>query len=825
MPRGRQPSKNPPLTSAERSRRWRDRLKENAAAHAEYLQAERDRWQNRRQKGSVPKLVKEMTTREHRQKKKEWRKAKRRKVAMACATNHIETPPTSPDGGLLAQPEQPLQVNKRALVGKKRSKKALKKNRRMLKKLEEEVKAEKRKNAALRAQLSREKRKTNDDTPRKRAENIIKTDNRNTVKRHLTYQGVLIDEVKRQKGFDKLTIGVFRKYRGMRKWMSKNVKDVRREVGKKKRGRKLPKPVVDKVKAFWEREDVSEYTAGKKEYITRAGEKRQRRYMTASIKELHNKYNASTHFRVSYSTFKNLRPFYVLRKDARHRDSCLCQRCSNISSMARTLKRHGVIKSDSADRLRESYICMTENKVNEDCVAQACSNCPKKIDINEDLDLDKRVQWEQWAYVKVPITKAGKVSECRKLVKQAKSSTLLELADDLDTEMSMRGARHIAVYRHQQSLLQDLKSKLSQSEAVVLMDFSENYSCKYANEVQSFHFGGSREQVTIHDGVIYHASGEKWSFATISDSRRHDPIAIWCYLQPVLKQVEEKYPDLKAIHFQTDGPTTQYRSKLNLYLFSTKYASTGSTWNFSGAGHGKNAADGIGGHLKRSADALVGQGQDIPNAQIFFQKLSELESSIKLYFVPEVELLEYENNLHIPKLDPIPGTMSLHQVGIVDSGKLWYRDFGCFCMYPVHCYCYEIKEHTFQFAEASRFRSSTDQDPPAPANKSNDDGVSVNRKSPIGASAELLNRWVIVKYEYDQRVYPGIITEVAENGQEILVSVMRQKGQNAFNWPTTPDIAMYANEDIIAFIDEPQKASKRHYKFTQHDWELYQDQL
>ena len=176
--------------------------------------------------------------------------------------------------------------------------------------------------------------------------------------------------------------------------------------------------------------------------------------------------------------------------------------------------------------------------------------------------------------------------------------------------MSLRGARHIAVFRHQKNLLQELKLKLreSKSEAVILLDFSENYARKNSTEVQCFHFGGSREQAAIHEGVVHHSSGDIWSFATTSDSRRHDPMSIWCYLQPVLRHIKEAYPGIQTFHFQTDGPTTQYRSKLNLYLFSAKFSSTRSTWNFSGAGHGKNAADGIGGTLKRTADALVGQG-------------------------------------------------------------------------------------------------------------------------------------------------------------------------------------------------------------------------
>lgn len=38
----------------------------------------------------------------------------------------------------------------------------------------------------------------------------------------------------------------------------------------------------------------------------------------------------------------------------------------------------------------------------------------------------------------------------------------------------------------------NLKKNLSVSEANIHVDFSENYALKYAEEVQSFHFGGSR---------------------------------------------------------------------------------------------------------------------------------------------------------------------------------------------------------------------------------------------------------------------------------------------------------------------------------------------
>lgn len=44
---------------------------------------------------------------------------------------------------------------------------------------------------------------------------------------------------------------------------------------------------------------------------------------------------------------------------------------------------------------------------------------------------------------------------------------------------------------------------LQTHEAALPIDFSKNYSCKLSTEVQGLHFGGSRNQVTLHTCVIY----------------------------------------------------------------------------------------------------------------------------------------------------------------------------------------------------------------------------------------------------------------------------------------------------------------------------------
>lgn len=56
-------------------------------------------------------------------------------------------------------------------------------------------------------------------------------------------------------------------------------------------------------------------------------------------------------------------------------------------------------------------------------------------------------------------------------------------------------------------------------------------------------------------------------------------------------------------------------------------------WNYFEAGHGKGAPDGVGGALKRSADRAIKHGEDIPNAQILYEKLKCTNSSVKLFYI------------------------------------------------------------------------------------------------------------------------------------------------------------------------------------------------
>lgn len=103
------------------------------------------------------------------------------------------------------------------------------------------------------------------------------------------------------------------------------------------------------------------------------------------------------------------------------------------------------------------------------------------------------------------------------------------------------------------------------------------------------------------------------------------------------------------------------------------------TWNFYESGHGKSVPDGVGGSLKRTANHLVLQGNDITDASSFVKLLTRQGSVVFIYQVSEADIAVVTQALEKQSLKPIPGTYKLHQIKTMNTGEIWYRDISCSC--------------------------------------------------------------------------------------------------------------------------------------------------
>ena len=163
-----------------------------------------------------------------------------------------------------------------------------------------------------------------------------------------------------------------------------------------------------------------------------------------------------------------------------------------------------------------------------------------------------------------------------------------------------------------------MKKTLKKNEVHIIVDFSQNYECKYNKEVHAVHFGASKKQVSLHVGGFYYKNDKDEiafeSFCCVSDCLRHDASAVWALLNPVLKRVQELLPDVESIHFQSDGPTSQYRNKTNFFKFNyfcQDLELEQATWNFTSSGHGKSIGDASGANVKEMCNSAVMFGEDV----------------------------------------------------------------------------------------------------------------------------------------------------------------------------------------------------------------------
>lgn len=214
------------------------------------------------------------------------------------------------------------------------------------------------------------------------------------------------------------------------------------------------------------------------------------------------------------------------------------------------------------------------------------------------------------------------------------------------------------------------------------------------------------------------------------------------------------------------------------------------SWNFSEKAHEKGAPDGVGGSIKRSADAFVHQGGDIQCPQELFSFLEKSSSTVKFKWISEDDILLIDEA--VPNALPVvKGTLGIHQITTDSAGKIFHREVSCFChRLGLPCEC---GTPSFLDFSSGKDASST-------------------------TTEELVGKMVIVKY--DEKPFVGQVQKVV--GEEIEVSCMRQMGKkNTFTWPEVSDVIFYFQSDVKAIISEPEPSTSRSSRLLDEDWDKF----
>lgn len=350
----------------------------------------------------------------------------------------------------------------------------------------------------------------------------------------------------------------------------------------------------EEIQSFYLRDDVTRCTAGKRECRPKEKKKMQIRYMVDTLYNLYQIYRKDGG-RHSFSTFYRCKPFYVLTPTIGARGTCMCIKHSNIDFIIRALQAIKIVSYKNIEEMVHVFSCDMKSF---DCIHGKCINCKTPhIEYNKERSSEE-MKWWKWVRVDHKYEKAGREITTKKTIREEQNGTVGNLVTELETTL-VPFKVHYFNWKEQQRQYRKCVNNLKEDETMILCDFSENFDCKYSNEIQWMRFGASKTSITIHTGIIIFKQKSQ-TFATVSDSNCHEPDAIWAHLLPIIKYAKENNP-INVIHVFSDGPTSQYRQiSKNFYLlnlFADKLKLKFSTWSFSESGHGKSIADGVGGSV------------------------------------------------------------------------------------------------------------------------------------------------------------------------------------------------------------------------------------
>ena len=774
------------------------RLKNDVIKNAELKEKERQKYWRKKEKGQV-KSVKDMTPRQQRTIRKIWReKTRKRRIRLRMQNSlNVVTPPTTDD----EEQQRPRQQgeDKRTLAARTKALRQRKKRNKLIKHQKQEIKMLREKVKTYKKAIKRCDKNMRKImlTPNSKLESLIsdaKSNKVEEVKKTLLFGEVMTKQLKENLTkisndqentiFRKVISGnIAKKYNVLTQINVKPIsqpRDKRRSllnVARKTRSDRIRSKINNIVINFLEEDCNSRLCPGKRDCITKKKIKKQKRYLLDTMKNLFRKFLKTKKIKISYTLFCQLRPFWVIPPTIDKRETCLCITHTNIDLLLASLNQAKIIAISNHQSLLNHLCC---DRYNQLCLSRECQQCQTKSLLYEEFDNSILIKYHTWQSVveKIEDFKTKRVRKVRKYTKKTFSAAprdiILQLESDLGAFL-----KHEFTIAHQYQTLKVLKQNLTENDCLIHMDFSENFNTKYSEEIQSFHFGGSRTQISLHTVVVY-TNCKTECFATMSTDLSHNVPAIWAHLEPILKLLPH---EIENINFLSDGPVNQYRNKDMFYYLTRQLIAAhpnilNFTWNYHEAGHGKGAPDGVGGTCKRTAVKLVSTGTDIPNLEAFSNAIEKNCPGIKTFviFAADIASKKIIFDSQKSQLKPFVGTLKVHQVrgSALAPYKLSMKSLSCFCdtdactHFDLGTITYENVEKENHLSIADVYHSDSDSKPGA---------SHPTRSGDLYKSGDyFLIKFPQKKTEYR---YVGVCSQVDDAEEEMLITFLKVCNENA----------------------------------------------
>ena len=436
--------------------------------------------------------------------------------------------------------------------------------------------------------------------------------------------------------------------------------------------------VLTDVLNFYERDDISTQAAGKKDFviIRENGEKTkvQKRYLNMTISEAYSQFKQDfPHGKIGKSKFADLRPKHVCLRSDTPANICLCVYHENIRLILEGLPG----MTNSTSEFVKEVVC---NDGDERCMMQdECSSCSnlKKFDdyvhsLFDDV-LDTEIKYKQWGR-----------AEDDQLTRQSLCDTVENVLELLRSKMRPF-LNHVFIKRIQSTHFKQMKENLPVGTLLIQIDFSENYSHKVQDEIQSVYW--DTKSSSLYTAMIYYSREEDDASVTlqsepyviISNYKNHDKYAVGVFNDALLSHFQSSHPDCKVtnIEYQSDGTAQHFKQKFTLCSVTLQTIPT--KWSYSATSHGKGCIDGIGGSVKRRVSEKVkAQKLDISTSAEFAKVAKDVCPNINVLYIDREEIENEKSKLDAmwnpdgQEIKTLPGTRSAHYFETVEPYVIRY---------------------------------------------------------------------------------------------------------------------------------------------------------
>lgn len=131
----------------------------------------------------------------------------------------------------------------------------------------------------------------------------------------------------------------FRKFKNAHNQHEQKIQEIDVSENKKLHFESICSKAKEDIIIFLEEDENSRICPGKNEFVSKGKIKKQKRYLTDSLKNLHKKYIATSQYKISYSSFCKLRPFWIRIPTLNIRDTCLCKVHENMELVVTALRK------------------------------------------------------------------------------------------------------------------------------------------------------------------------------------------------------------------------------------------------------------------------------------------------------------------------------------------------------------------------------------------------------------------------------------------------------------------------------------------------------